>query len=44
MHRFIGNYAKVSAITRIDDRPLQPGPMYRKASELYRDFAAGSKL
>jgi branched-chain amino acid aminotransferase len=39
-----GNYAKVSAITRIDDRSLQPGPKFRKASALYRDFAAASPL
>lgn len=34
-----GNYGKVQPITRIDDRNLQPGPIYRKARELYRDFA-----
>ena len=34
-----GNYAKVSAITRIDQRPLQPGPVFRRASALYREFA-----
>jgi branched-chain amino acid aminotransferase len=39
-----GNFAKLSAITRIDARDLQPGPMFRKASELYRDFAAASKI
>ena len=26
-----GNYAKVSAITRIDQRPLEPGPVFRRA-------------
>jgi len=36
-----GNYAKVSAITRIEQRPLQPGPVTRKAAALYREFAAG---
>jgi branched-chain amino acid aminotransferase len=36
-----GNYAKISAITRIDARQLQPGPVFRKASALYRDFAMG---
>ncbi|NBR12115.1 MAG: branched chain amino acid aminotransferase, partial [Alphaproteobacteria bacterium] len=30
---------KVQPITRIDDRNLQPGPIYRKARELYMDFA-----
>jgi branched-chain amino acid aminotransferase len=39
-----GNFAKLSAITRIDERDLQPGPMFRKASELYRAFAANSRL
>jgi branched-chain amino acid aminotransferase len=34
-----GNYSKVVPITRIDSRPLQPGPFYRKARELYWEFA-----
>ena len=34
-----GNYSKVMPIVRIDDRSLQPGPFYRKARELYWDFA-----
>jgi branched-chain amino acid aminotransferase len=34
-----GNYSKVSPITRIDERALQPGPIYRKARALYWDFA-----
>ncbi len=38
-----GNYTKVSPITRIDDRMLQPGPFYRKARELYWDYAHGTK-
>jgi branched-chain amino acid aminotransferase len=37
-----GNYTKVSPITRIDARPLQPGPFYRKARELYWKFAHSS--
>jgi branched-chain amino acid aminotransferase len=36
-----GNYSKVSPIVRIDDRSLQPGPIYRKARTLYWDFAHG---
>lgn len=36
-----GNYAKVSPITRIDARTLAPGPFYRKARELYWEFAHG---
>ena len=39
-----GNFAKLSAITRIDARELQPGPMFRKASELYRAYAMASKV
>ena len=34
-----GNYSKVSPVTRIDDRELQPGAFYRKARELYWTFA-----
>jgi len=26
-------------VIRIDDRDLQPGPIYRRARELYWDFA-----
>ncbi|HEV2605199.1 MAG TPA: branched-chain amino acid aminotransferase [Microvirga sp.] len=36
-----GNYAKVMPVLRIDGRDLQPGPFYRKARELYWDFAHG---
>ncbi|HEY3812832.1 MAG TPA: branched-chain amino acid aminotransferase [Caulobacteraceae bacterium] len=36
-----GNYNKVVPITRIDDRDLQPGPVMRKARELYWDYAHG---
>jgi branched-chain amino acid aminotransferase len=34
-----GNYTKVSPIGRLDDRDLQPGPVYRRARELYWEFA-----
>jgi len=34
-----GNYNKVAPITRIEGRDLQPGPVYRKARELYWQFA-----
>lgn len=34
-----GNYAKVFPILRIDDRPLEPGPFFRLARRLYREFA-----
>jgi branched-chain amino acid aminotransferase len=34
-----GNYAKVTPLIGLDDRTLQPGPMYLKARELYFDWA-----
>ena len=34
-----GNYGKVLPITRIDERRLQPGALYRRARELYWEFA-----
>jgi branched-chain amino acid aminotransferase len=34
-----GNYSKVTPISRIDERSLQPGPFYRKARELYWEYA-----
>lgn len=34
-----GNASKVLPITRIGERSLQPGPLYRKARQLYWDFA-----
>jgi branched-chain amino acid aminotransferase len=34
-----GNYSKVVPVNRIDDRSLQPGPLYRKARELYWEYA-----
>jgi len=36
-----GNYAKVLPITRVEDRDLQPGPVYAKARERYFDWAHG---
>lgn len=39
-----GNYAKVQAYTRIDNRDLQPGPLYRRARELYWDHAKGQRV
>ena len=36
-----GNYSKVSAVTRVEDRALQPGPVYRTARQAYWDFAHG---
>jgi branched-chain amino acid aminotransferase len=34
-----GNASKVLPITRIGEHSLQPGPLYRKARELYWEFA-----
>jgi len=39
-----GNYAKVLACNKIEERNLQPGPVYRKARELYFKFADGQTL
>jgi branched-chain amino acid aminotransferase len=39
-----GNYSKVVPVSRIDDRALQPGPVARKARELYMDFAASQMV
>jgi len=35
----VGNYGKVTPVGRIDERTLQSGPMFRKARELYWDYA-----
>jgi len=34
-----GNYSKVIPVNRIDERSLQPGPLYRKARALYWEYA-----
>lgn len=34
-----GNYAKVMPITRLEERTLEPGPIFRLARRLYWDFA-----
>ena len=34
-----GNHSKVVPVTRIEDRNLQPGPVAKKARELYWDCA-----
>ena len=36
-----GNASKVLPVTRIGERELQPGPLYRKTRELYWAFAHG---
>jgi branched-chain amino acid aminotransferase len=37
-----GNFGKVLPITRVEDRHLQPGPIFTKARELYWAFAHGA--
>jgi branched-chain amino acid aminotransferase len=34
-----GNYGKVMPVIKFEERDLQPGPVYRRARELYWDFA-----
>ena len=34
-----GNYGKVMPVTKIESRKLQPGPVARRAYDLYMDFA-----
>lgn len=36
-----GNHAKVVPITKIEDRDLQPGPLYEMSRRLYWDYAHG---
>jgi branched-chain amino acid aminotransferase len=36
-----GNYGKVLPANRVERRDLQPGPVYRRARELYWEFAHG---
>ncbi|MGO9418861.1 branched-chain amino acid aminotransferase [Roseiarcus sp.] len=35
----VGNFGKVTPVRRIEGRDLQPGPAFRRARELYWDFA-----
>ena len=35
----VGNYGKVTPVRRIEARDLEPGPSFRRARELYWDFA-----
>lgn len=39
-----GNYAKVQAFNRIEDRDLQPGPIYKRARSLYWDYASSQPV
>lgn len=36
-----GNFGKVLPLTRVEDRSLQPGPIFKRARELYWEFAHG---
>jgi branched-chain amino acid aminotransferase len=36
-----GNFGKVLPVIKIDDRDLQPGPLYRRARDSYWEFAHG---
>ena len=36
---YTGNHGKVMPVTRIEQRDLQPGPVYTKARELYWDWS-----
>jgi branched-chain amino acid aminotransferase len=36
-----GNYGKVLPVTRVEKRDLQPGPVYRRAREMYWEWAHG---
>jgi branched-chain amino acid aminotransferase len=35
----VGNFGKVTPVRRMDERDLQPGPLFRKARELYWAYA-----
>ena len=39
-----GNHSKIVPVTRFEDRDLQPGPVARKARELYWDWAHSTPL
>lgn len=39
-----GNFPKVIPVTRVEDRALQPGPIFARARSLYWDFAASQPL
>jgi branched-chain amino acid aminotransferase len=38
-----GNYAKLMPVNRLENRSLQPGPIYAKARDLYWAFAHGEQ-
>lgn len=38
-----GNYAKVTPVTRVETRDLQPGPVFQRARKLYWEYALAGK-
>ncbi len=39
-----GNYGKVMPVNRVEDRELQPGPVARRARDLYFEYAKGFQV
>ncbi|MEQ8345149.1 MAG: branched-chain amino acid aminotransferase [Sneathiellaceae bacterium] len=39
-----GNYGKVTPVTRFEGRELQPGPVYRKARDMYFAYAESCRV
>ncbi len=39
-----GNYGKLMPVTRVEDRDLQPGPIFNKAKDLYLEFASQASV
>ncbi len=39
-----GNYGKVLPLVQVEDRRFRPGPVFRRARELYFDFAHGQRV
>ncbi len=39
-----GNYGKAVPVVRLEDRQLQPGPIFRRARELYFEFAKTTQV
>ncbi len=39
-----GNFSKLLPVTRVEGRELQSGPIYRRARQLYFDYAQGAQV
>ena len=39
-----GNYGKLMPVIRVEDRDLQPGPIFNKAKDLYLEFASQASV